>query len=549
MSLLGLFEIGKSGLAGNQKALRTTSNNISNVNTPGYTRQSVVMQIASPVKTNAGYMGRGVGDVEIKRYFDNFTFLQILGKSTDYGKSSSMQSGLSNIEQIFNEAKGYGLSSSLEEYFNAWQDLATNPEGAAQRSALLVKAEAFVNTAKQMESDINSTLKLMNDEAVEVVKQINVLSSNIAKLNGKIVEIEAGDIEEAREYRDQREIMMKELASLMDYEFNENSDGSVIIVAARGTIVAGTESTDLSTSINLEGDRDIVYKSNTVTSYISGGELGGLIEARSDIKSNTLHDLRKLVASITHETNMIHYAGYDAAATPNTNVDFFDSLSLYTRTDVSTGTGSIAATIPVATRANVTLDEYDLVFTDASNFELRNHATGAVVVPAGTYTHTAPGPTTFTYNGVEITVTGAPAANDSFFISPLQNAVQNFNVALTDGNQIAASQLATSPPGDNTNVLAMVERFGQDISNLGSVTFQSYYGEIVSKVGSLNQSAVDSLSFDENLLYELSNRRESLSGVSLDEEAANMIRFQRGYEAAARLIKLTDELLETIINL
>jgi flagellar hook-associated protein 1 FlgK len=156
-------------------------------------------------------------------------------------------------------------------------------------------------------------------------------------------------------------------------------------------------------------------------------------------------------------------------------------------------------------------------------------------------------------NGIDITITGvgatAPAAGDSFFVSPIYYGVRDFNVALTAGAQVATSQDPTSPDEDNRNALDMVALHSSTVSNLDDKTFHDHYAEIVSTVGSMSQSASDSLEFDDNLLYELKSRRESISGVSLDEEAANLIRFQRAFEAGARIIKLTDELLELVINL
>jgi flagellar hook-associated protein 1 FlgK len=550
MSLLGLFDIGRSGVYANQKALRVASNNIANVNTPGYSRQDVIMEIANPVQLHGEFLGRGVGEVNIRRHFDSFTFLQIIGQSASYGKSFSLDRGLSHIEQIFNEVQELGLLNTMEDYFNTWQEVATNPEGVAQRSTLLMKAEAFVNVVKQMESDIKNTLKFVNDEIGDSINQINVLTQNIATLNEKIIEVEAGGAETAHVFRDQREQIMKELAELVDYDWYESSDGTVTIVAGRGSIVAGVESFQLSTAMNLEGDREIFKSGVNLTSFFQSGQIGGYIALRNDIKTNTLYSLRKLVASITKETNVLHYDyGYDLDG--NTNNNFFSPLQVLTLDTTSGGTSSasISAAIPVATRNNVTLDEYDLVFIDASNFELRNHQTGAVVVPQGTYTHTAPGPTTFTYNGIQVTINGTTAANDSFFISPIENAVENFSVALTEGRQVAAAQSAATVPGDNTNALDIVDMYGSPISNLNDVTYEDYYAEIVSTVGSLSHAASDSLEFEGNLLFELQNRRESISGVSLDEEAANIIRYQRAFEAGARIIKLTDELLEIIINI
>ena len=549
MSLLGLFDIGRSGIYANQLALRVSSNNIANVNTPGYSRQDVIMQIANPVTISGKHIGRGVGDVEIRRFFDNFTFHQILGQSNNYGRSDSLDRSLSHIEQIFNEAQGFGLSNTMKEYFNAWQEVATNPDESAQRSTLLVKAEGFVNTVKQMESDIKDTLTFINDEVGDAVKQINVLAENIAEVNGKIMEVEAGGVEPANVFRDQREKMMKDLSQLIDYDWHEDKDGTVTIVAGRGAIVAGVEHYDMSSALNLEGDRDVYLHDVNVTSFISGGELGGYISVRDDIKSNSLNNLRTLVASIIQETNDLHYNnGYDLDG--NTNINFFDPLQLYTRDDSTGGSSAriTSSSITDQSPSALSLNEYDIVFTDATTYEVRDHATGAALSPAVTGVYDPLG-TTITFNGIQIDIAGTAAAGDTFFVSPLKNAIANFGVAITDGRQVAAASSASTLPGDNSNALDIVSLNSSNVTNLNGDSFNDYYSEIVSTAGSLSQAASDSLEFDNNLLFELNNRRESVSGVSLDEEAANLIRYQRAFEAGARIIKLTDDLLEMIINL
>ncbi len=550
MSILALFDIGRSGIFANQLALRVTSSNIANINTPGYSRQDAIMQIANPIEMQGKYIGRGVGDVDIRRHFDNFTFIQIVGQSTNYGRSAALKSGLSNIEQIFNEAQDFGLSSTMEEYFNSWQKVATNPSDPSARSELLVTAEAFTNTAKQIETELKNTIKFVNDEVNDIVDQINVISTSIAEINGKIMEVEAGGLETANVFRDQRERLMKDLAEIIDYDFNQNTDGTVTIVAGRKSIVAGVESFQFSSSLTVDGDRDVFSDGQNITPFISGGKLGGYISVREDMKNNSLTDLRKMIASIRQETNAIHAGGYDKSVPPVTNVNFFDPLQMYSRDDSDGGSAaSISTTIADQSPTALTsLSEYDLVFTNPTTIEVRNHATGIVE-----QTETYASGVAFSVNGIDITITGtgatAPATSDSFFVSPIYYGVRDFNVALTAGTQVATSQDATSPDEDNRNALDMVTLHGSTISNLGNNTFNDHYAEIVSTVGSMSQSASDSLEFDDNLLFELKNRREALSGVSLDEEAANLIRFQRAFEAGARIIKLTDELLELVINL
>ncbi len=550
MSILALFDIGRSGIFANQLALRVTSNNIANINTPGYSRQDAIMQIANPIEVQGKYIGRGVGDVEIRRHYDNFTFIQIVGQSTSYGRSAALQSGLSNVEQIFNEAQDFGLSNTMEDYFNAWQRLSTNPSDPSARSELLVNAEAFTNTAKQIETELKNSLKFLNNEVDDIVDQINVLSNSIAEINGKIMEVEAGGLETANVFRDQRERLMKDLAEIIDYDFNEGKDGTVTIVAGRKSIVASVESFQFTSSLTVDGDRDIFSDGKNITSFISGGKLGGFISVRDDIKNNSLTDLRKMVASIRQETNAIHSGGYDKSNPPVNGVNFFDALQMYERDDTDgRSAASISTVVTDQSPTGLTsLSEYDIVFIDAANIEVRNHATGVVE-----QTEVYASGVAFNVNGIDVMITGAgatsPAAGDSFFVSPIYYGARDFNVALTAGSQVATSQDATSPAEDNRNALDMVTLHSSTIANLDNNTFNDHYAEIVSTVGSMNQSASDSFEFDDNLLFELQNRREAMSGVSLDEEAANLIRFQRAFEAGARIIKLTDELLELVINL
>ncbi len=127
--------------------------------------------------------------------------------------------------------------------------------------------------------------------------------------------------------------------------------------------------------------------------------------------------------------------------------------------------------------------------------------------------------------------------------------INDFNVAITDTQKIAAASSSSNLPGDNTKAIEIARLSESGISNLDSATFEEFYSGILSNVGVLNKAASDSLTYENNLLFELRNKRESISGVSLDEESANLIRYQRSFEAGAKIIQVTDELLEMIINL
>ncbi|MHB8842795.1 MAG: flagellar basal body rod C-terminal domain-containing protein, partial [Candidatus Aquicultor sp.] len=136
-----------------------------------------------------------------------------------------------------------------------------------------------------------------------------------------------------------------------------------------------------------------------------------------------------------------------------------------------------------------------------------------------------------------------------FKISPLTTAVSNLGMAVTSARGIAASGTAGGLPGDNTNALAISSLINSHITALDSDTIANFYERLVAKVGNQSQAASDELTFYDNFLAQLNTRRDSVSGVNLDEEASNLIIFQRAYQAAARLIKTADEIFQTILNL
>lgn len=543
MSLSGLFDIGKSAIFASQTALNVISNNIANVNTPGYSRHEAILEIANPVQINGNYIGRGIGNVDIRRHYDSFIHLQIIGQNQSYGKSYALERGLSHIEQIFNEARDLGLANPLSDYFNAWQDLANNPEGTPQRTALLQTAEALVQRAQQMEGDIQDTVKEINNDIGNVVDDINSITSKIVSLNDKIAQLEAGlSTDDASYFRDERDRQLNALGELTDYTWYEDSSGRVSVLVAGRTLVNDQKAYTLSTEVDNDGNRNVYLKGEDITSGFTKGQLGGFVAVRSDIEDNSLHDLRKLVASITKEVNSLHGDGYGLDG--STGNDFFEALQIYTR-DYSSGGYVSSAT--VTSQAALTLDEYNINFTDASNYEVYNRQTDELVT-SGTYT--AGG--TISFEGIEVVIDGTPAADDSFLVSPLTGVISDFSVAITDTQKIAAASAdptTTSGPGDNGNALEIIELSQSGISDLSDTTFDGYYQGIVSDIGIMSKAALNSLTYDDNLRFELEKKRDAISGVSMDEEAANLIKYQRMYEAAAKIIKITDELMEMIINL
>ncbi len=540
MSVTGLFEIGKSALFASQTALSTISHNIANVNTPGYSRQDVILQVATPVPAAGGLLGRGVTVAGIKRNYDSFVQAQLLGQTENYGRSEALSQFLGQIEQVFNDSMGIGLSDPLMQYFNAWNEVSSTPDSRPQRLLLLQKAGFLASVAGQMESDINSTIKQMDDGISTAVSRINNIAQEISALNGQIAQVEGGGgSDKAYDLRDRRDVLLSELSELAENSTYEEDNGSVTVTIGMRNLVNGERVNTLSAQPNQDNNYDLMLDGVNITEAVSGGKLGGMIAAREDTKATALTDLRRLIASLTKEVNLLHTTGFGLDGSTGNN--FFNPLQLAT-TDRSAGAGITAS---VSDLSQLTLDEYDITFdAAATNYTVTDRQTGAAVA-TGVYATGTP----ITFEGIEVTITGTIAAGDSFAVSPLTDAIKNFGVAVTDPDKVAASATAAGIPGDNTVALQLAQMAAAPVSSLGGATISGYYAEIVAEVGAKSKTAADTLAFDESLLTSIEGRRESISGVSLDEEAANMLRYQRSYEAAARLITVTDELMQTILDM
>ncbi len=542
MSISGLFNIGKSALSASQTALSVINNNIANVNTPGYARQDVVLQISSPIQGAGGqFVGTGVTTAGITRSYDRFIEAQMTQQYQFLGRSTSLEKTMGSVEQVYNDATGAGLQKNLMEFFNAWQDLATTPEGQPQRTVLLQKAQSLITNAKRMESSLVTILKQTNENITDMAGTINTMATNISALNGKIVQLEAGQgSEQASDLRSQRDNLVNQLSDLADISSFENKDGSLTVTLGMRNLVSGDRATPLIAKSDANGNTQLSIDNINITGNIENGQLGGLIAARQEITDNSLVGLRKIVASLTKEINLQHQAGYGLDGVRGR--DFFAPLQL------TAGGSSVGASITasISNMASVTLDEYDITFdATATNYSVTNRQTGSVV-SSGLYSSGA----TVTFDGIDMTITGAVTAQDTFSVSPLTAAVRNFGLDPGINNTtIATSSSAAEIPGNNSNALQIAQLADTSIAALGGFTFMQNYTGLVARTGSVSSAATDSRTFDSSMLEAIRFKRESISGVSLDEEAANMIRYQRSYEAGARMIRMTDELMQTILQI
>ena len=289
--------------------------------------------------------------------------------------------------------------------------------------------------------------------------------------------------------------------------------------------------------------------STNITSSISGGALKGYLDMR-DTEVETVRDkLDRLAAGFVQEFNNIHQQGFGIDGSTGNN--FFGALSTTVFANINnTGSSTLAATN--GDPENISVDKYEITITGSNSFSLDNLTTGA---SSGTFTFSA-GSTFNLANGFAVTISGTPAVGDKFKLSVSESAARKFSLASgvsSNSNKISAGLNSSA---DGANALELValqsklifDSITVDSAGSGTFTFDEFYGSIVSTVGIESFSSRSTYAQQEGILLQLDTRRESISGVSIDEEMINMIKFQQAYNAAARLISVVDELLDTVIS-
>ncbi len=539
MSLGVLFDIGKTALFTSQKALTIAGNNIANVNTPNYTKQDVILEPSMPIYVRGDALGRGVNYLGVRRVYDRFIQAQMFKQSQNYGRSDVLSTLFGHLEQIFNEAQEAPLSSAISDFSAAWQEVSTNPASIPSRTLLLGKAQNVVSSAKNMESRILTEMNNGKKEIEDIVTRINDLLEKIRQLNENIIQSEAGkSVSQANELRDMRDSALKELSGLVTISIFEDNQGAVNVTIGGMSVVRSAIADKLSLSTDQYGEMHI-YKGNIeITNRIITGKLGGLLDGLTTIKEETLSQLRKMIGAITNEINKFHRQGYGLDGSTGNN--FFTSLSLSSR-DNSLNADITSLSISDYNQLKPT--EYTISFDNSNNYYVTDKFTNNIVT-SGNFVSGNP----IVFDGLNLTITGTVTSLDSFKISTIEDSISHLDLAITGPKDVAAAVDSNALPGDNRNAISISKVFSEPLSSL-NMTYSDYYRNIVTSIGTLASNANDANNFDLNLLREIENSREGVSGVSLDEEAVNIIRYQRGFEAAAKMITVADELLQTLLRM
>ena len=541
-----------SGLLAAQRSIETTSHNISNVNTEGYSRQRAE-QITKPAEfSGGGYVGTGVSVATVTRSYDQFITNQLLSSSAAFSEADSFANMASQVDNIVaNESTG--LSPALKTFFNSVNEVANYPSSIPVRQVMVSEAASLTQQFHTMSAQLENLGDQTNTQLQGIVNDINTYAKDIATLNVEIAYKSNRTSSEQlpNDLLDRRDFLISKIAEKVSVSTIPQQDGSLTVFIGNGqSLVLGANTNELSLagSSTDYDQKNILMNGANITKQISGGELHGALKFRDEILQPAQHNLGLLAAGFAVEFNKIHTTGFDlngvagkemfSLGTPNLAVPVISDPS---------ASGTVSAVYDPANTGKLYPSDYRLSY-DGTNYTLNRLSDNTVTTFSA-----LPSATTITGPGFTLT-TSTVAAGDSFLIRPTFAAAGKIETLISKPEELAAAgtNIPGPPvapvPGDNTAALALAALEKKSVLENGKTTFSGAYGQMVAKIGTLTHAAKISSSAQGVLFNQAKQSRENVAGVNLDEEAANLIKFQNSYQAAAQAISVAQSLFDSLLG-
>jgi len=536
-----------SGLSAAQAALSTTSNNITNYTVAGYSRQTILLSQANSTLQGSSYYGNGVNVTGVQREYDEFITAQLRSSSATYSAANTQYSQISNIDDLLSTSTT-SLSTSIQGFFTNLQNVVSNANDPSARQSMLSNAQGLVNQFQTTAQYLTNMQSSVNTDVASNIDQINTFTSQIADLNKQIGKLSTASGAQPNDLLDQRDQLVNNLNNIVGVSVSKQ-DGNYIVSMGSVTLVNGNKSTSLvAMPSNSDPTRTAVgYVDNSAGNVeiaeknISTGSLGGLLAFRSQDLDSAQNQLGQLAAAFTTSFNAVHKQGYDSNGDQGT--DFF---TIGSPTVQSNSKNSSATTVTASWTDTSALKASNYTVSyDGANWNVTRASDNVkITATAGT---DASGNATLSFDGVQLTVNGTPNAQDSFLVKPVQNVISGMSVAITRESQIAAAG-ATGGESDNRNAQKLLALQDAKLVN-GNATLSQAYASIVSTVGNKTSTLETASTTQKNVVTQLTDRQQSVSGVNLDEEYANLTKYQQYYMANAQVLKTASSIFDALLNI
>ena len=618
---------GASALLAFQRALDTTSHNIANVATDGYSRERVLLETRPGQPLGNGYVGNGVQATGVERLQDRFIFDRMLESLAAQARLDRFSTYGARLDGLLSSADT-GLAQPMQGYFDALQALSADPTSTAARDNVIASAQTLVARFHSLQSQLDATGADINSRLTQAAQDASDYAAQIAKLNDAIVRASvAGNGQAPNDLLDQREQLLGQLAQKIGITTTTQDDGSINVFAANGqALVIGGSSRKLSTLANpydpqrLELAIDNGSGAVRISSQASGGEIGGLLDFRREALDPAQGQLGRIAASLALTVNAQNAQGMDAYGALGGDL-FTTPQPGVQASSLNAGGATLTATYASTSQLNGS----DVVMRyDGAAWSATDAVTGAPVSLSGSGTVADP----FLVGGLSMVVGGSAAAGDSFLVRPTAGAAGQIGLATTDGGKIAAAtpvrvsaslsntgsatagapqvtdatdpnllstvsivftsattysvnggpdqayasgaaigvngwQLAitgtpatgdtftVTPNGagssDNGNARLLGALSTAKVLDGGTTSFNGAYAGLVARTGGAARQADLQKTAQDAVQAQLTAERASVSGVNLDEEAANLVRYQQAYQAAAQVIAAAQTVFDSLL--
>ena len=568
----GALQIGRSALAASQTALTVTGNNMANAATPSYSRQQVHL---APTQTNqvtpGQYAGTGVSVYDIRRQVDDALNGRI---RTALGDSSShfiQQQTMTRVETIFNELTDQDLSTRLNQFFESWSTLQTQPQNSAARNVVLQEGAGLANFIGQTRTDLAQVRSDLDSQVRFYVRQADNLITQVAGLNGQIVVAESGRAGSAAALRDQRDDLLRQLAELVNIRTAEVEGGSVNVFIGNDPAVQYTEARGLNyveeEDANGAWTAQVTFGDNNQPISLTSGKIHGLITARDQQIGGVLTELDTWAKSVIYEVNRLHtrgrgLTGFSQVTAVNQVTDPTASLASLADTElpwavdngvfhinvIDSQSNSKTETIQV----EIGMDGTDTTLNDLAAAIDALDDLNASVDAAGTLTISAASAgVTFGFsapeNGQGATNVLAVLGINTFFSGENGTDIALRSDLVSNPSAVAAS--ATGLAGDGSIAGQIADLAVTGVTSLNDSTIGEYFRGMIGQFAADSKAAQDNYAAADVVRATLESERQSISGVSMDEEAIHMITFQRAFQGASRYVSIIDQMLDEVINL
>ncbi len=463
MSFGSLLNIARSGLTTSQAQIATTSQNVANAQTPGYSRQRVRISAAYPQVLPQGIFGTGVQVDGVERMRNALMDSGFRRDSQSASYAEERRDALQAVEDILGEPSTTGLASSFEQLWASWSDLSTSPDSASARSVVRQRGQQVAAQLNQYGNQIVDAQTVVRTRLLETADRVNALAAQVADINQRIVSAEASG-QESPDMRDERDRKIDELSGLIGATAYPQDNGAVNVMVGGDSLIDGANYKTIRVQAPLNDPTKLAIALGplsstggpTETMYNIGGAMSGMIDSYNTVFPEALATLDGVASAVVTTMNTVHRTGFVGTTAAG---DFYDAGRTTART--------------------IRLDS-----TIAAN-----------------------------------------------------------------SNNIAASGVS-GQGGDNTVALAMSQlRATQVTVNGTQASLSEGYRTAVSSIAANVNAAKGTAEAARTLTSQTDARRESIKGVSIDEEMVNLMKFQQSYAAAARLISVVDEMSQILVNL